>query len=637
MPVVKQELKMMKKTNFPGLLGGVSILVGITVTISHSYLLFHGFTEMFSIIIAFGIFMVAWNSRRYHEDNYFIFIGIAYAFVGGLDLLHTLGYKGMGVFPGYGTDLSTQLWLLARGVESISLFLAVLVRGRKLNPLYVLWGYASVTFLLLVSVFYLDIFPRCFVPGAGLTTFKRYGEYFISLVLIAAVGMLWKQRRWFHRRVFRLLAASMILTVGSELAFTLYIDVYGLFNMLGHLLKLISFYMIYKAVIETGLSQPFDILFRKLKQNEKALVKAKEAAENASHAKSAFLANMSHELRTPLNGILEYVRGLKRGSSAGQYRREDLEAIERSGNHLLGLIDDVLDMARIESGKIELHNTDFHLPSLLMGVCGIIRIRARHKKLDFHYRPFDFTGNRAVSGDPRERERGGRGGGAEWPIPVVVNRDARRLRQILINLLGNAVKFTDKGSVVFKVGLLTGPNGKVIRFQVEDTGIGIEPGQLETIFDSFHRVVDHRDREEGAGLGLAISRKLVRLMGSDLVVESTPGRGSTFRFDLALPGIDAGGREDRGTAPGIIEDERAISEDIVLPPESEIVALYELSLMGDICGLETRVAELEGADVSLGPFAEEIRRLIKGFRVNKITEWLESLLEKKEQKNERSL
>lgn len=611
---------MTKKWNFPGFTGGVFILAGITVTVFYGYLLFHSLAEIFSIVIAFGIFMVAWNSRRFHEDNYFLFIGVAYAFVGGLDFLHILAYKGMGVFPGYGVDLSTQLWISSRYIECLSLFFALPARNWKLNPHFVLWGYAAVTSLLLVSIFYLDIFPNCFIDGVGLTPFKKYSEYFISLVLIAAVVMLWKRRGRFHPSVFRLLAASIILTVGSELAFTLYIDVYGLFNMLGHLLKLISFYLIYKAVIETGLSQPVDILFRKLKQNEAVLVKTRDAAENASRAKSAFLANMSHELRTPLNSILGYVRDLKHGLADTRRHREELEAIERSGNHLMGLIDDVLDMARIESGKIELHNTNFHLPSLLMGVCGIIRIRARHKNLDFRYLPFDFTGDRPVSGET---------GVGECPVPDVVHGDARRLRQILINLLGNAVKFTDKGGVTFKVGAVAGTGGKTLRFQVEDSGIGIEPVQLETVFDTFRQAGEYQHRVEGTGLGLAISRRLVRLMRSDLTVESTPGRGSTFRFDLPLPEVEGTGGKDWETGPGRIEEDTAIPGDIVFPPESEIAALYELSLMGDICGLESRVAELERTGVSMGPFVRDIRRLIKGFRVNRITEWLESALNKK--------
>ena len=254
-----------------GIITSLLLLVGLYLTSLYSYLLFHSLAEVFSIVVACGIFMVAWNSRRFLENNYLLFVGIAFLFVAGMDLLHTLGYTGMGVFQGYGTDLPTQLWIAARYLESISLLIAPLFLGRPFDTKIVFLAYIGAVTLLLGSIFYWDIFPVCFVDGVGLTPFKRISEYLICLILMGAIASLNRKREEFDQRVFRLLIASILLTICSELAFTFYMDAYDFSNMIGHYLKIISFYLIYKAIIETGLVRPYDLLFRNLKQNEEVL------------------------------------------------------------------------------------------------------------------------------------------------------------------------------------------------------------------------------------------------------------------------------------------------------------------------------------------------------------------------------
>ena len=249
-------------------LTGVLVFLGIYLTSHYNYLLFHSLAEVFSIVIACGIFMVAWNSRQFLDNNYLLFIGIAYLFVGGLDLIHTLAYKGMGVFHGYETNLPTQLWIAARYTESLSLFLAPFFFGRKLKANIIFLGYTLVTSILLLSIFYWNIFPVCFVEGVGLTPFKKINEYIISLILLVSIVLLLKNRREFERNVLQWVVWSILLTIVSELAFTFYIDAYGLSNIIGHFFKIVSFYFIYKAIIETGLTKPYNLLFRNLKQTE---------------------------------------------------------------------------------------------------------------------------------------------------------------------------------------------------------------------------------------------------------------------------------------------------------------------------------------------------------------------------------
>jgi hypothetical protein len=272
-------------------------LFGLYLTSLHSYLLFHSLAEIFSIVVACAIFMIAWNSRQFLDNNYLLFIGIAYLFVGGFDLLHTLAYKGMGVLPRYGANLPTQLWIVTRYIESLSLLIAPVFIGRKLRPGLILAGYSLVTAVVLATIFYWRIFPDCFVEGVGLTPFKKISEYVISVILAGSIALLVRKQKAFDRHVLRLLVASILLTIAAELAFTFYVSVYGISNLFGHFCKIISFYLIYKAIIETGLRKPYDLLFRDLKQSEEAQREARDELELRVEERTADLVKANERLR----------------------------------------------------------------------------------------------------------------------------------------------------------------------------------------------------------------------------------------------------------------------------------------------------------------------------------------------------
>jgi len=243
-----------------------------------------------------------------------------------------------------------------------------------------------------------------------------------------------------------------------------------------------------------------------LKLAAASLSQAKEQAEAANRAKSEFLANMSHELRTPLNGILGYAQILERDKGLAPHQLTGVNIIHQSGEHLLTLINDILDLSKIEAGRIEIHPNEFDLTKFLESIINVIRLRAEQNGLTFTYQPMA-------------------------DLPIAVTGDEKRLRQVLINLLSNAVKFTKQGSVTLKVG----PHYGKIRFQIEDTGVGIPEDHLDLIFQPFRQVGEVYMKSEGTGLGLSISKRLVEAMNSELKLISNLGAGSTFWFDVELP------------------------------------------------------------------------------------------------------
>jgi len=263
----------------------IPVLFFLVIISTFNYLLFHSFIELFSVLVAWGIFIIAWNTRDISDNKYLAFVGIAYLFIGTLDLLHTLAYKNMGVFLGYDANLPTQLWIAARYMEAISLIFAIYITKKgirsleKMNSLLLV--YFILTTVLIFSIF-LGFFPTCYIEGEGLTLFKIVSEYFIILILIISGYFLFKIRIMFEKRVFYLLIHAITFTILAEFAFTAYVSVSDFANFLGHIGKLISFYLIFKAIISTSLRNPFDFLFRELKLSQENLQQEKFSLQQST-------------------------------------------------------------------------------------------------------------------------------------------------------------------------------------------------------------------------------------------------------------------------------------------------------------------------------------------------------------------
>lgn len=283
-----------------------------------------------------------------------------------------------------------------------------------------------------------------------------------------------------------------------------------------------------QASLEKMVAERTEALLRQtevLETQAVELTRARVQAEAATTAKSEFLAGMSHELRTPLNAVLGYAQLLQRDPSLGEGQVNAVNTIRQSGDHLLTLINDLLDLAKIEASKFELYPAPISLGRFLAGIADIIRLRIEEKGVTFAFECAE-----------------------DLPDAVIV--DEKRLRQVLLNLLSNAVKFTDRGTVGLFVRVLGRDDAGVrLQFEVSDTGIGIAPEQIGIIFNAFEQVGAREHRAAGTGLGLAISRALVRLMGDDIRVESRLGEGSRFWFDIAVAvGADTPTVQPKGRA-----------------------------------------------------------------------------------------
>lgn len=515
------------------------ILAGCLWLSRYSYLLFHTVVEIFCVIIAATIFILAWNTRKTLTNGYLLFIGFGQLFMAVFDITHTLAYKGVQMFPGFDTDLPTQLWIASRYFLAISLLIAPLFLRRTAKPAWIFTAY-SIGFLVLTYTVFTDIFPHSFLEGSGLTPFKKISEYVISGIFLAGLIAVVSQRKRFDQLVVRWLVLFFVFNISSELMFTLYSGPTDPYNMIGHLFKVLAYCSLYKAIIETGLKRPYDLLYLDLKRSEQELrssrdlvqaaydkmaetnsylvqaVSERQQAEdemklyaarleqsNRDLEQFAFVA--SHDLQEPLRKIKLFGERLKT-SATDQLDAENLDFLERmvgASQRMQGMIEALLELSRISTTGKPFEPVD--LRQLISDVISDLEVRLTRSK-----------------------------GCVEVGELPVIEGDPVQIRQLLQNLIGNALKFAklELPPVVNVTADAVYQDGhECWAIKVSDNGIGFEAQYSDIIFEPFKRLHGRSDYE-GSGIGLAICKKIVARHQGTISAQSIPGEGSTFTILL---------------------------------------------------------------------------------------------------------
>jgi len=568
---------------------GLTALFALFLTSLHSYLLFHTLVEVVSAAIAGGIFMFAWTSRHLQRDDFFLLLGVAFLYVGLLDLLHALAYHGMGIFPDTGGNSATQLWIAAGYLRAASLVVAFAFIGYRASRLLLVAAYTALTALVVLLVLVWETFPDCYT-AEGLTPFKIASELVIAAIVIVAAFLLYRRRSALAPRVLRLLAAAFALTVASELLFTLYTSVYGAWNLAGHLLKLASYFLVYRAIIHTGLIHPSELLFHELKAHQQALERARDdlgarvvdrtreladanarlraEAETSSalhrqlrqaqkmEAVGTMAGGIAHDFNNILTPILGYAEILRDNLPPSSEDRRSADHILTAGRRAKALVRQILTFSR----QTEQQRTLVDLRTLVDETLRLLRATL----------PTTITIESDLDGPRRQ-----------------VLADPVQVHQILMNLCTNAfhamratggtlavglraVVIPDDGAL----GITDAKPGSYMRLTVADTGPGIPPAVIERIFEPYFTT---KPPGEGTGLGLSIVHGIVRSHGGHVSVYSERGAGTTF--NVYLPCADELPDEIADeTPPEAMErgDERVV----VVDDELAVAELLRLSLAG---------------------------------------------------------
>ena len=357
---------------------------------------------------------------------------------------------------------------------------------------------------------YLDWLTIVVIPKSDFTVEiqanTRWTILLCGLTLLVVIGIAILTARWITIPILRLSRASEDLALGNWQQSSIENDLLGI-KSITEISTLANSFNLMASQLQTS----FETLEKRVEERTADLVIAKEKAEVANQAKSTFIANMSHELRSPLNAVIGFSQLILRAKNLPPEQYENAGIITRSGEYLLNLINNILDLSKIEAGKTTLNLNDFDFHRLLDDLEDMLHLRAANAGLELIF------------------DRG-------KDLPRYLRGDGLKLRQILMNLLGNAIKFTPHGEVVLSV--LTEENQTLanytLYFSISDTGVGIAPAELEKLFETFSQTTSGRESQEGTGLGLVISRRFVQLMGGDITVESQLGKGTTFNFSIQM-------------------------------------------------------------------------------------------------------
>lgn len=467
----------------------VLAVCGLYASSLYSYLLFHTLVELFCMFVMLSAFLLSWNSRKLLDNHYFLFLALSFIPSGALEVLHTFSYKGLGIFPGHDANLPTQSWIAFRYVFSLSFLAAPFFVTRKINVNLTLGAFAVATPLLVAAVVS-GYFPDCFVEGSGLTPFKIYSEYVIMTILAAALVLLYRKRQSFDPRVLRGLAFSILSAIAADAAFTRYISVYGPANLVGHLLVFLSAFLIYRAIVVTGIKQPAALLFRDLELSQRALKESEELLQIALaqrtgelREKEVLLKEIHHRVKNNLQVISSLVSLQADGSQDETVREGLLDVTYRVRS--MALVHEKLyrsdDLARVDfAGYAE------SLLSYLWQAHGAAATKIR---LNLELKPLQLPVDTAV------------------PCGLILNE-----------LAGNALKHAFRQRERGEVTVCLSAEERTVRLAVRDDGVGM-PADL--------------DWRQTSSLGLRLVQMLAGQLRAEVAVTRSEGTGFEIVFQTA--------------------------------------------------------------------------------------------------------
>ncbi|HBD96033.1 MAG: hypothetical protein A2015_16670 [Spirochaetes bacterium GWF1_31_7] len=454
-----------------------------------NYLLFHVVAEFYSVSIALTLFLISWNTRAYHSNKSLLFLGIAYFFIGILDLLHTISFKGMNIFQYQ--YYANQVWIASRFMESISLLVFIFVAKSKKNISYnvIILMYAVITAFIVWSIYFSTIFPVCFIEGQGQTTFKMVAEFIIILILVLTLLSSNLLKNSLTPYLYKLFLWSILITIISESFFTLYISNYDISNFMGHIFKIISFYLIYKAIIETSFKSPFTTIFRELKKNEIELIALNKT-------KDKFLSLISHDLRSPMGSVKGLTEILIQNENVMQSEKrvEILNLMVESTGSSINLLNNMLFWAKSQSGNTGVFYSEINIHDLVENEIQLMRSTTKIKKIEIENH---------VNKD------------------LMIDSDRNLVSTIIRNIMSNAVKFSypDTNVVIDAI-----ENDNSIVISIKDFGVGISKDVFEKLFiDDTSKIRLGTKKENGSGLGLFVTNDFIQLLQGTIHAVSKPG------------------------------------------------------------------------------------------------------------------
>lgn len=506
----------------------------LSIIAGKNYLFFHTVVELASVVIAASVFTVTWNVRKNINNYYLLIVGIAFLFIGILDLLHTITYHGMNILPG-NNYYANQFWIATRFLEALTIvfsFSFIHVK-RKFEANTVFGIYFLITSLIVLSILYWKNFPVCYVEGVGQTRFKIYAEYVIIAVLIWGLYLLYRNRNYFDKNIYRALFGSVVFAILSEMCFTLYVSNYDIFNQLGHYAKLVTFYLIYKANVRTGFIKPAETLFKTIKDSEEKYRALSDtlAAENKRYillneeyknqnkllevnetrlkelnvTKDKFFSIIAHDLKNMLTPITMYSSLLsQRVSHIPAEKIASLaESINQASRQAYTFFENLLEWSRLQLGHLSPRFDNVSISGFFQEVEMLTTQMANLKNIQLYFHIDEDS---------------------------TIWADREMIKTVLLNLVINAIKFSHPGgAVTIKAKREHG----ITLFSITDTGIGISQEDIQKLF-KLDGVLTRKGtaNEKGTGLGLMVCAEFIEKNKGKIWAESTLHEGSCFMFSL---------------------------------------------------------------------------------------------------------